>query len=339
VSTRRVRIEIAPRTIFLVLGAVACVWLLGRLADVLGIVVSALVLVGTFEPAVAWLGRRGLPRGRALVLTFLVLTLAVVAGVLLMVPPLLAQLLHLAESAPKARAELISALDGYSWARPLVRALEDLPVDNLSQRAAASLVGYSSHLVVLIGYALSAVFLAIYLLADPVRSQELLFAVIPHRHHEKTRRILRELVVIVGGYMRGQLVTSACIGGFTFVMLSVVGSDDALPIALFVAVTDVIPFVGGYIGGIPVVMASLPHGAAAAIAVAVLMLVYQEFESRILVPRIYGRVLRLPPAIVLLALLVGWTLGGILGAFLALPSAAGVRMLVRELGIALPGEA
>jgi predicted PurR-regulated permease PerM len=337
-STQRLRIEIAPRTIFLVLGAVACVWLLGKLADVLAILVSALVLVGTFEPAVAWLGRRGLRRGRALVLTFVLMTLAVVAGVLLMVPPLLAQLLHLAESAPKAREELIGALDGYSWARPLVRALDDLPIDNLSQRATTTLVGYSSHLVVLIGYALSAIFLAIYLLADPVRSQEMLYAAIPQRHHATTQRILCELEVIVGGYMRGQLLTSACIGGFTFVLLTVVGSPDALPIALFVAVTDVIPFVGGYLGGVPVVIAALPHGAIAAAVVAVLMLLYQEFESRILVPRIYGRVLRLPPAIVLLALLVGWTLGGILGAFLALPTAAGVRMLVRELRIPLPGD-
>ena len=68
------------------------------------------------------------------------------------------------------------------------------------------------------------------------------------------------------------------------------------------------------------------------------MFLYQEFESRILVPRVYGRVLRLSPAIVLVALLVGGTLPGILGALLALPIAAGLQMLVRELRVELPGE-
>ena len=68
------------------------------------------------------------------------------------------------------------------------------------------------------------------------------------------------------------------------------------------------------------------------------MLAYEEFESRYLVPRIYGRALRLPSSIVLVALLAGGSLMGIMGALLALPVAAAVRMLVEELRIELPGE-
>jgi hypothetical protein len=67
--------------------------------------------------------------------------------------------------------------------------------------------------------------------------------------------------------------------------------------------------------------------------------VYQEFESRILIPRVYGRTLRLPPSIVLIALLIGGTLAGMLGALLALPIAAGLQMVIRELRVDLPGEA
>jgi hypothetical protein len=74
------------------------------------------------------------------------------------------------------------------------------------------------------------------------------------------------------------------------------------------------------------------------LAVAALAVLYQEFESRILVPRVYGRVLRLSPALVLMALLVGGTLLGVLGALLALPIAAGVQMLVRQLRVDLPGQ-
>jgi hypothetical protein len=81
-----------------------------------------------------------------------------------------------------------------------------------------------------------------------------------------------------------------------------------------------------------------PSGLAAVVIVFLLMFAYQEFESRILVPRVYGKVLRLPPAVVLVSLLVGGTLMGIVGALLALPIAAGLQMVVRELRVELPGE-
>ena len=69
-----------------------------------------------------------------------------------------------------------------------------------------------------------------------------------------------------------------------------------------------------------------------------MLAVYQEFESRVIVPRIYGQVLRLPAAMVMIALLVGGKLLGVLGALLALPIAAGIRMIVQELRVELPGD-
>ena len=130
----------------------------------------------------------------------------------------------------------------------------------------------------------------------------------PRHHHVKLAKILLELKVIVGGYMRGQLITSLAIAVFVFVLLTVLGADNALALALFAGLTDIIPFVGGYVASAPVIIAVIPNGTTTVIAVTVLMVLYQEFESRILVPRVYGRTLRLPPAIVLVALLVGGTL-------------------------------
>jgi hypothetical protein len=102
--------------------------------------------------------------------------------------------------------------------------------------------------------------------------------------------------------------------------------------------TDIIPFIGGYVASLPVVVAVTSRGTGAVVIVCILMFAYQEFESRILVPRVYGKVLRLPPAVVLVSLLVGGTLMGIVGALLALPIAAGLQMVVRELRVELPGE-
>ena len=81
----------------------------------------------------------------------------------------------------------------------------------------------------------------------------------------------------------------------------------------------------------------MSRGSFVAVIVLAFMIAYEEFESRILIPRIYGRALRLPSSIVLFALLVGGTLMGILGALLALPVAAAVMMLIQELRVELPG--
>jgi putative heme transporter len=334
----RLRVEIAPKTIALVVGVIAGIWLLGQLTRVFAVLIVALILVGTFDPVVAWLERRGLRRGRALVLVFVIAALALAAVVLLMVPPLFAQLIDVIDHAPKEREHIVERLGAYRWSKPLVNALKDLPLDKLSARTGAAMIGYSTTLLEAIGYGISTLFLAIYLLAEPARSKGLIYAVTPRHHHVKLATILLELKVIVGGYMRGQLITSLAIAAFVFALLTIRGADNALAIALFAGLTDIIPFVGGYVASTPVIIAVSPQGATITLIVAGLMVLYQEFESRILVPRVYGRVLRLPPAVVLIALLIGGTLAGILGALLALPIAAGMQMLIRELRVELPGE-
>ena len=151
-------------------------------------------------------------------------------------------------------------------------------------------------------------------------------------------RIVHNLEMIVGGYMRGQLITSVAIGAFTFLLLVICRVPNALPLALFAALADVIPVVGGVLAGGLAVLSALPKGLPLATVVLVSMLVYMEFETRILVPRIYGHVLRLSPTAVLLALLAGGTLLGVTGALLALPIAAGLQMILEELRVEMPGD-
>lgn len=334
----RLRIEIAPRTILLLALVVGGIWIAFQLEIVLIVLTIALVVVGTLDPMVAWFERHGIRRGRALVLIFVAIA-AVAAGVLLLtVPPLVGQLLHLIEDAPRGRDKLIEWLRQYKLARPLVQTVRAIPVNDLVVRAGNALVGYSADILTMVGYAISTTFLAIYLLADPIRARGLLFAMVPRNYHIKLARILIELKVIVGGYMRGQLITSVAIAVFTFGVLEAFRVDDALALALFAGMTDIIPFVGGYVASLPAIAAVSGSGTAAVLIVTALMFAYQEFESRILVPRVYGKVLRLPPAIVVISLLVGGTLLGIVGALLALPIAAGLQMVVRELRVELPGE-
>jgi predicted PurR-regulated permease PerM len=334
---KTLRIEISPQSLLWIVLTIAGVWLAMELWTVAVVLIVALVLVGTFDPMVAWCERRGLRRGRSLALIFLVIALAIAALLLLSVPPLVAQLQQIIENAPSERRKVIAFLQQYRWATPFWKALRAVPLDDLVVRAGNALLSYSSEILTAIGYAVTTLFLAIYLLADPGRAKSLLYALVPRHRHVKLARILIELKTIVGGYMRGQVITSVAITIFTFGLLTAFRVDDALALAMFAGLTDVIPFIGGYVASAPAILAVSGQGGPAILMVAIAMFLYQEFESRILVPRVYGRALRLSPAIVLLALLVGGTLLGILGALLALPIAAGLQMLVRQLRVELPG--
>jgi len=101
---------------------------------------------------------------------------------------------------------------------------------------------------------------------------------------------------------------------------------------------DVLPYIGPLLTIAPAVVAAYGNGPVIAVVVFVALFLYEEFESRVLVPVVYGRTLRLPSAIVILSLIVGAVLGGITGALLALPLAAALVMLVDQLRVDLPGE-
>jgi predicted PurR-regulated permease PerM len=173
---------------------------------------------------------------------------------------------------------------------------------------------------------------------DRDRARGALYALVPRRHHMKLTRVLVRLEQIVGGYIRGQVITSLLMTAFAFALLTIAGVDGALALALFAGIADVLPYIGVFLSVGPAVLATLARGAVWTFVVLGAMLAYEELESRLIVPRVYGRALRLPSWVVLVALLGGGVLGGIFGAIVALPVAAAIVMLVEELVPRLPGE-
>jgi predicted PurR-regulated permease PerM len=150
--------------------------------------------------------------------------------------------------------------------------------------------------------------------------------------------VLFNLEKIVGGYIRGQVITCALMAAFLFVLLLVCRVPNALALAVFGGVMDVLPYIGPLLTIAPAVFAAYGHGPVIAAVVFAALVLYEEFESRVLVPLVYGRALRLPAAVVFLSLIVGAVLGGIIGVLLALPLAAAILMLIDELRMDLPGQ-
>jgi predicted PurR-regulated permease PerM len=338
VGPRPVRIELAPGTIVAFLLAAAGLWLLIRLWPVMLVLVTALVVAATLGPAVRRLEEWRVPRGAGIAIVFSAFFVLALLSVVLTVPSLVAQAGALLEREPALRAHLADRLAGSRLTAPLADWLRGLQYGALIGPLGGKALTFSMRVLELGAYGLSALFLALYILIDRDRLRGGLFAVVPRTHHIRLSRITMNLETIVGAYIRGQLVTCLLMGAFTFVLLTACGVENALALAVIAGVADVLPYIGPLFSMGPAVLAALPQGPGITVLVFVLMAVYEEVESRVLVPRIYGRALRLPSSVVLFALLAGGTLMGILGALLALPVAATVMMLVEELRVELPGE-
>lgn len=333
-----VRFEIAPRSLILILATILAVWLAYELWIAELILVMALILAGTFNPVIEWMEERWLKRVYALTLFFVAMGVVITSLLFLTLPPLTDQLTQMVQNAPATRARLISALGEHSVTMPLAQIVQGAGLEQAFSHFEDGLPGYSSQAVLVVGYGATTLVLSFYLLADGKRVQGAAFALVPRPYHMRLARILQNMQTIVGGYMRGQLITSAAIGLFTLLLLLICHVPNALSLALLAAIVDVLPFIGGLIIIVPAVLAALPQGLPIAVVVLAGLLLYMEFENRILVPRVYGHVLRLSSAVVILALVAGGILMGIIGALLALPIAAGLVMVIEELRVELPGD-
>jgi predicted PurR-regulated permease PerM len=155
---------------------------------------------------------------------------------------------------------------------------------------------------------------------------------------DRISRVVEETVRSVTGYMLGNFMTSVIAGVVVGVTLAVLGVPFALLMAVFVALVDLLPLVGGLLAGVPVVIIAVIHSVAAGIVMLIVFLVYQQIENHILNPVIMSRTVRLNPLWVLLAVLIGATLGGkvgadlgtFVGALIGIPVGGAMQVVVRE---------
>jgi predicted PurR-regulated permease PerM len=322
----------------LAVAVVAGVYVVIHLLPILLILVGSLLLVGTLAPGVEWLEKKGITRRWGIALVFGAMALVSALLTALTLPPLFAQVATLAKNEPALRERVAGVLSRSSLGEPLAQSIRGVRYEAMMKGAGGFLLATSQGAAEIVGGAFSALFLALYIMIDRDRVRGALFAVVPRRRHVRLSRVLVNLEEIVGGYIRGQVLTSAFMAAFVLVLLLACRVPNALALAVFAGLADVLPYIGVVLVIGPAALAALAKGPVIAGIVFVALMAYEELESRFLVPRVCGKALRLPSSLVLFALLVGSALLGIAGALLALPFAATLRMLAEELPVELPGE-
>jgi predicted PurR-regulated permease PerM len=316
---------------------VALIFVLGTIVIAIGqvlllVALSVIIAIG-LDPAVKWLTHRGLPRWLA-VTAVLVLALGLFAGFLaLAIPVLVDQATKLANEVPHYLHSLNNRhtfLGKLNARYHIVKALQKFISQGGSSALAGGVIGVGKVVLDLVGAVVVVVILSVYLLADLPRVKRGIYQLAPKSRRPRVVLLSDEIVARIGGYVLGNLLTSFIAGIGTFVWSTAFGVPYAFLLGCLVALLDLIPVVGSTVGGIIVSLIALTVSLPIAVATAVFYIVYRFLEDYLLTPRVMARTVQVPGLLTVVATVIGGTLLGIIGALLAIPIAAAVKLLLEE---------
>ncbi|HXT46200.1 MAG TPA: AI-2E family transporter [Pseudonocardiaceae bacterium] len=325
---------------FIGLSGAAGVAVLVGIVEMIITVRGVLVLIGLalflaigLEPAVSALAQRKVPRWGA-VITVLTAGLAVVGGFLAAaIPPLVRQATQFVTQAPTT---LPRVLNHYPVLNQLATRLQ---LQQRLQRAFSGdasgaftgLLGAGQVVFSAVASALIVVVLTVYFVADLPRIRATFYRLVPQSRRPRAIRLGDEIFAKVGAYVLGNLLISLIAGALTFVFLAIFKVPYSLLLSILVAILDLVPVIGSTIAGVVVCLVALSVSLPVCLATIGFFVVYRLAEDYLLVPRIIGRAVEVPALVTVVAVLLGGALLGIVGALVAIPAAAALLLLAREL--------
>jgi predicted PurR-regulated permease PerM len=339
---RRVVVLFDARSILVaacvLLGLVATVKFLLLAQAGLTLIAIALFLAAALNPAVEFVERRGrLRRVWSVAAVYsLALALSVCLG-LVFLPPLVEQVTRLVDALPDLVADLtrghgpLGFLETkYHVVEQVRTAIADQGAGGVLGDASSALTAVTDLATTLAGLMIIAVLTFFMLLEGPWWRRQAV-ELVPERSRPAVERIGSGVYRAVGGFVTGNLLASLLAGAVATTIMLLTGVPYAIPLGVFVAIVELVPYVGPVAATVLVSGVALTQGTATALVVFVLLLVYHVIEGHALRPLIYGRTLKLSPLTVLLAIVVGTEIAGILGTLAAIPIAGSIRVIVVEL--------
>jgi predicted PurR-regulated permease PerM len=300
--------------------------------NLLVLVVVAMFLAVSLDPAVRWLTARGLPRGLAVALILAVLLAILAAFLVSVIPHLVGQFTTLVQTLPSYLAKLADRSRRYqdlNLRYHLSQRLEGL-VAQLPERLASGALGLTSRILGGLIAALTVLVFTVYFLLDLPRLRRGVVRLFTVDRRARYGAMVDIVVDKVGAYMIGRLAIGLLGGVVAGIALAVLRVPYALPLAILIGLLDVIPLLGHPVGSVIAILVALvtvPLWPTTAV-LAVVLLAYQQVENYLIGPRILGHTVEISSAAVLLATLVGGAILGVVGALMAIPIAAAVKVLL-----------
>jgi predicted PurR-regulated permease PerM len=317
-------------TLGVLLVAVAA-YLVYQMRNLLVQILVAVFIAVSLDPLVRWLVGRHVKRSAAVALIFG--TFAALVGVLIWLgfTPMVNQVASLASDFPgyiedlRARSPALRDLEARFNLRPSVDSFAATFVDRIQDDA----VAFGRRFLGALVSALLVIVLTIYFMADLPRLRRSVVRPFPARHRPRVSHVLNVMIDKVGQYMIGNVLISLIAGVTTYLVLLLLDVPFALPLAVFVAITDLIPLIGATLGAVvcTIVAVATTNLWPNVVLLALFFVAYQQLENYLIAPRVLRNTVDMSAVSVLLAALLGGSVLGLIGALVAIPIAAAIKVL------------
>lgn len=322
-----IRVEISYKTILFATAIILGVWFIFIIREIIILTFLSIILVAALLKPVGFLHSKRVPRALAVLIVYLLLIviISLIGGII--VPPLVSQTSEFVSNLPK----IIETINAFL-------AFNNIPAGDVAGVLTSQINSIAGNIVSITKAVFSSIFsvvtmfvLSFYLLLEWKTFIRLISSLFSGKQERRVAGLILKVEKGLGSWVRGQLTLSIIIGVATYIGLTILGIPYALPLALVAGILEVIPLIGPIIAAIPAIAVGLTVSPVLGLAVVALFIIVQQLENHIVVPMVMSKVVGLQPAIVIIALLIGSTIAGIGGAFLAVPIILIIKIIIKDL--------
>lgn len=311
--------------------------LLEQISGVITLIVGALFIALGLEPIVSWLTKHKVPRPLAIVGVYVVLIGAIGGFISSIVPTIVEQSTALINATPDyvntlARSQFIQDLNAkYHLADTITREVQKKLGDaNTISTVLGGVFGVGKAVVSGVFGVVTILVLTLYFQASLPITKAWIYRLAPRSRRTRTRLIGDQITNNIGRYVSGQVIIAAINGVCCYFMLLIVGVPFPAILAVVAALFGLIPLVGATIGAIVIVIVALFQSWTTALIVLIYYVLYQQFENYVIQPRVMAKAVSVSGSVAIVAALCGGALAGVLGALVAIPVAAAIMLIIRE---------
>jgi predicted PurR-regulated permease PerM len=300
--------------------------------EIVAILFVAVILASAFDPWVDWLHKYKIPRSLSILMIYVILIGILSLIVVLMIPPITEQIGQLAKNLPiyynKAAFEVAKIFDGGEY--------PNLPdtLTSLSSNLSETTKGVFSTITGIFGGLfsfLTVLVIVFYITVEEAELKKNIYYLISVDKRKYVSDLIERMQYKMGMWLRGQLALMLFVGILTYIGLTILGVKYALLLAIIAGILEIVPFIGPWLSAVPAILIGFSDSPFKVILIATLYLIVQQLENNIIVPKVMQKAVGLNPIIVITAVLIGAKLGGIVGALLAVPVAAGIGVYLSDI--------
>ncbi|WP_020575257.1 AI-2E family transporter [Actinopolymorpha alba] len=308
--------------------------MLASARSVLVLLVISLYLAVGLNPVVEWFVRRRVRRGLAVAAVFVGLAVILSLLGLAIIPVVTDQVTTLVNLLPewldrlRTDRNLMQLDDQYEITK---KVQEYITSGGLAERLFGGVLGAGRVVFSTLFSVFTVLVLTLYFLGSLPATKSALYKFVPRSRRVRVTRLGDEILDRVGSYVGGQIAVAAIAATAAFIFFMIAGLHEfALALAITVAVLGLIPLIGGAVSAVVGTSVGLLTDVKIGIACLIYFIIYQQIENYLIYPRVMQRSVNVPGSVIVVAALVGGSLLGILGALLAVPTAAAILLLIRE---------